>query len=773
MGNNLKKSRRSFLRNTSLLGAVIPFSGFAKFMPDGGTFYENMQGPGEGNYSIAITGNQVKISAGYISRMLDLNNDQIITKSLNIGGNELLSGASSGFSIAFYKASPNKRPAGIKLQDDNVMQWADGSAVNEGGTNQPVSWEEQTVLNGRNLGSRFKLVDSGIETPRKGVTRLRLRAYSLTPGVLKDVSLTVFYEIYEGYPAIRKWIEIANNSAQWLKIDRFVIDDIQLAPAFSITTPLTPQEQGAESSIIAFGNPERSCGIIASSEIPSALRTIAKNGAMGYTNEYFEWVLGPSENFISEPVFHYGFFGDNNKTSSAISTVLDRAVETPFKEFLRNCIGLRADASLVSAPVWCSYTNFVTDLTDANMRRQADIAADMGFSIFQLDEGWAATPSPGGSEPGPTFPDFEETCKYILSKGLRLGLWISCFRGTGSKDIAVIPDGRSLPLFKNTKRGYGMSFSGPWRDYFANDLVYMHDKYGMSYVKMDLTNISKGDIADSHESRTKKESVLRGLRGLLHVNKRVADIAPDLWTQVTHEIYWRTPGPPADIAVLKYACAFHTTPNTYLGAGNAGKPFSPEWNFDPEKMRADLIRSCWQARQRYFSHRGLPLYSIEFYAANAVSVKGSLTPQVQDRQICSWLMGAPTVFAGDLSSLTGEHIRHYRQRFDLLKRLQKQYNIYRYFQYSGVPAPTDTDWHWWGKLNDEGHGVVVVIRGKEGNDEKAVNIPWVNGTKKYLITALFTGKKFGVFSGKQLMSGQLKLSLPVYGQEILELASAG
>jgi len=191
---------------------------------------------------------------------------------------------------------------------------------------------------------------------------------------------------------------------------------------------------------------------------------------------------------------------------------------------------------------------------------------------------------------------------------------------------------------------------------------------------------------------------------------------------------------------------------------------------DPMKLRNDLIKSCEQARHRFYDHRGLPVYSVEFYAAHAVSIKGSLTPEVQDRQICSWLMGGPTVYAGDLSSLTAEHITHYRKRFDLLKALQKKYNIYAYFQFSGVPQPTDTDWHWWGKLNAQGYGAVVVVRGKEGKNVRTINIPWVNAKRKYTVTAHFANKKLGVFSGEQLIKGSLHLALPALGQEVIELS---
>ena len=761
------QSRRKFLQRTALIGAALPLTAFERLTEADRPVDDLGSGEDASKYHISIDGDIITINAGILSRTLDLAGNKVKITRLRIAEKELLSEPGRDFQFTFYEASPNRRPPGLRLTADQKAEWAD--AEMKDAKEQPVQWNDPVVVSGATITDSFRIVSKEITQPSKSVTRLciRLRSFSINAIVIE-----LHYEIYDGYPAIRKWIGITNNSARWLKIDSLSIDEISLSPVFDLATPLTPEEKGAESSIISFSNSNRSTGIIAASEIPSALRHIAKDGAMGYANEYFEWVLGPSENFVSEQVFHFAFDGSNIKTISGTSSALDRAVEMPFKDFLRNCVGLRGPAASVPAPIWCSYTNFLVTLTDANMREQADIAARIGFVTFQLDEGWAGTPAPGGSEPGTGFPDFESTSKYIRSKGLKLGLWISCFRGENSKDMSAMPDGRSLPIFTNGKRGYGMSFSSQWRDYFANDIVYLKDKYGMQYVKVDLTNPSKGDIADGHESRTKKESLLRGLRGLLQFFKNIEEHAPDIWTQVTHEIYWKTPGPPADIAALKYACAFHTTPNTYLGAGYGSKRVSQDWDIDPARMRNDLIKSCFEARERFFSHRGLPCYSVEFYAAHAVNIKGSLTTAVQDRQICSWLMGAPTVFAGDLSSLTEENIQHYRNRFDLLKKLQAKYNIYQQFQYSGVPAPTETDWHWWGKINENGFGVVVVIRGNAGENDRAINIPWAGANIKYTVTALFTNKKIGMYTGKQLQTGIIKLALPILGQEILELSPA-
>ena len=248
-------------------------------------------------------------------------------------------------------------------------------------------------------------------------------------------------------------------------------------------------------------------------------------------------------------------------------------------------------------------------------------------------------------------------------------------------------------------------------------------------------------------------------------------MSPDISTLITHEIYWGTPGVPCDLAAMKYGCFYHIPPNDYSGLGpiKYRKKLVSEYESEAIKkdVTKDLLRGCWNARQRYFEHRGLPLHMIEYYGAATANVREALTTDIQDRQVCSFLMGAPVVYAGDLLSLSPENINHYRKRFDLLKELQQNYNIYRNFQFSGVPQPTEEDWHWWGKLNENTEGIVVVIRGSNGSEQRQVNIPWVASDRNYSIKQLFTEMELGNYSGKELQEGIIQLSLPSFGQDIL------
>jgi len=352
------------------------------------------------------------------------------------------------------------------------------------------------------------------------------------------------------------------------------------------------------------------------------------------------------------------------------------------------------------------------------IREQADLAARAGFVQFLMDDGWQRDRL--GTEPDQVkFPDFAATAAYIRSRGLKLGLWLSCFRGKDSPDLKAFPDARSLPVVTRLG-GIAMSFATPWREFYARDLARLHERYGAAYFKQDFSNIIYGDLA-----------------------------------------------------ALKHAARYHVSPNACGGivARRRGRTDAPA--IDPQKVRAELLAACHQSRQIFYSHRGLPLYCLEFYGAATEDHQGSLTAEVQDRQVVSWLLGAPLVFSGDLSTLSAEHLAHYQKRFSLVNRLHRSWDIYRRFQFSGVPAPNDDDWHWWGKLNDEGCGAVVVVRGSGGAERRAINVPWVKPDRGYAVVALFSERRLGDFTGRQLQSTGVELALPVYGQEILELVPAG
>jgi hypothetical protein len=727
--------------------------------------------------SVSVTASEAVLRSESLERVIRLGDGNVRSTSFTVGGSELLAAPAVEFSVAIAREQANRRPRGLRQNETvepicvggNAIRWrGDGTDYSRYDDPRPDApkWVDERLIQTAGWSTRVGKPEPLVTRPAPGVTRLSIRAVLQRDTVLAGVAIDLHYEVYDGYPVVRKWVAVHNGGANWLRLDRMTIEDLHLAPLTRAS--LTPAMFGVQPSVAAFEARGGRYGVIAASEIPSALRSISEQGAMGYTPGLFEWVLGPGERFESEPVFFYGYHGGVWRTASAFSTPLDRALEGRYMEFVRRHIGIAADTAPMHGPQWMTWAHFHQNVDDKLVRSLADMASRAGFTEMLLDAGWQKGRL-GTEVDRAKFPDFVATAAHIRSRGMVLGLWVSAFRDLDSRDLAAVPDGRSLPEFiRNPNRpGPAMSFASAWRDYYVKDLVETAQRYRVAYYKQDLTNTMCGDLAEGHESRTRRESLLRGVRDLLAAQRALRQTAPEIVNELTHEIYWGAPGAPADLAALKSAARYHIPPNDAPGADGRESPGRA--GLSSEEHAAALRRGCWLARQRFYSHRGLPLHPLEYYGAATANHRGSLTPAVQDRQVASWLMGMPVCYSGDLRTLTDENIAHYRKRLDEIKRLQRTYGIYQRFQFSGVPEPTDVDWHWWGKLNAAGHGAVVILRGSGGAPRRAINIPWVRRDRTYRAIGLFSGKSYGRHPGAALQDNGVAVELPVYGQELLEL----
>ena len=735
-------------------------------------------------WSISKKGDEITITSGIMQQKLVLSEGGLYTSILSVAGTNMLKVPAVEIGFSIHKASPNQQPVGIDYSSKSGVEQSNAEANQtdalsvkkaKDGTATNVQWVDSVYISGKNLTDIFELSGYNVSSPQEHVQRLTVTFKSNK--ILKGFSFELNYEIYKGDPVIRKWIKFDNQGCEWIKISDLMLNQWQFTNIYSDRTLLTPAVRGVEPSIIAFANSTASFGVISVSEIPSKLRHLSLDGTSGYNSDFFEWVLGTNETFESEPVFDFAFSGESYKTVSDTSSALDRCVEQNFAAFMNKYIISPVSENKSVAPVFCTWTNYNSAINQENMMVAADIASEIGFECFQLDAGWSDSSPNGGWAVSTTnpklkeFPNMKGLSDYIQSKNMKTGLWYSVFINEQQADKSNHePAMFSLPLIRRAG-GLALSFCyEKSRKKYVDEIVYLNKTYGAKYFKQDLSNVCYGDIARGHESRTKKESYLRGLRGLFATQDEIRRLSPESWLQMSHEVYWETPGPAADVAVLKHVDSYHASPNEYWGAGRRNKLVDSNWNFDVDSLKQKLRLGAFRARQIMYNHRGLPLERIEIFGAATTNYKGSLSSDVQDRQICSWLMGAPLSYSGDLTSLTPENKERYRDRFSMLKRLNQQYGIYSHFQYSGVPAPTDEDWHWWGKLNNDGCGAVIVLRGNSGADSRNINIPWVNANKKYKLTGLFSETDLGVFSGKQLQNGELTISLQTFGQEIIEIS---
>ena len=729
-------------------------------------------------WMVACDDNAFDIRSGMLYQKMMLNESGIQSELL-IRGNAVKVPVNE-FSFVVRKAFPNERPRGLTRFETGVEQNeplnnqtdAVDVSLKQTDASQAVEWTDSVMVCSRKANS-FHIVSHQIDKTEKDKIRLTLAGETAE----KAIVFEIVYEIYKGYPAIRKRMTIRNEGKHWLKIDHLLMAHIQSDRLFPEITHLTPSVRGLDPSIVAFANTDASRGLIVASEIPSMPRKLTDDGQVGYQPDYFEWILGPGESFESEPMIVYAFDGETYATASALSTARDRCVEDGFRRYLKQHILMPVDTTKAVAPLFCTWTNYAASIDENNMRVAADIAARIGFKCFQLDAGWSdAGPSAGWATMSVNpdtdkFKDLKAFNADLIKKGMKAGLWTSVYYN----ELELIRQNESPPLYsiplvkKQGGLGLAMAYEKA-RNKYADDVIFMSRAYDATYFKQDQSVICYGDITEGHESRSLKESYLRGLRGLFASQDRILAAAPDIFLQLSHEIYWKTPGPAGDVAILQHVDVYHTLVNEYWGAGKQRQRVDASWNMNKDSLSRKLIEGCLRARDIWYTHRGLPLERFEVFGAVTANYEGSLTVNIQDRQVCSWLMGAPSSFAGDLESLTAENIERYRSRFAMLKTLQQRYGIYEHYQFSGVPSPTDDDWHWWGKLNDEGYGAVVVLRGDGGEEVRKINVPWVLPDRKYSVKGLFSGQTFGDFTGKQLQEGVLELSLNHFGQEIIEIS---
>jgi hypothetical protein len=65
----------------------------------------------------------------------------------------------------------------------------------------------------------------------------------------------------------------------------------------------------------------------------------------------------------------------------------------------------------------------------------------------------------------------------------------------------------------------------------------------------------------------------------------------------------------------------------------------------------------------------------------------------------------------------------------------------------------------------------VVLRGSDGLDSKKINRSWVQKDRKYRVRLSFLRNEVGIFTGKQLQEGKLRVSLSPIEQEIMNWLS--
>jgi hypothetical protein len=177
---------------------------------------------------IRVEGNQALIKAGILEQHIELSDRCVATDSVLVDGVIIAGENADEFSVVFWKASPNTEPQGMDYspepgvdQQDAVKNQTDALTVEKSVKQQVdiVGWIDSVSVSGRHLNNVLQLVGYSASSPEKGTTQPEPVSCSADGSHWEGLSAKSFYEIYDGFPAIRKWVRFKNFGLNWIKID--------------------------------------------------------------------------------------------------------------------------------------------------------------------------------------------------------------------------------------------------------------------------------------------------------------------------------------------------------------------------------------------------------------------------------------------------------------------------------------------------------------------------------------------------------------------------
>ncbi len=254
---------------------------------------------------ISVAGGQAGLKASSLVRIIRFGDGNVRTTSLTVARHEVLAAPAREFSVVITREQATHRPRGPRPHETGERndfsggmrsRWRgqdfDLSRYDDTRPDAPP-WEDSVPVLASSWSALAGRPIATVTRPVPGVTELSILTALAKDLMLDGVAVNLHYELYDGHPVVRKMMEVRNGGSLWLRLGGLVVDDLHLV---SLTRKsLAAAIFGVEPSAIAFESPGSGYGLMAASEIPSALRTISDEGGTGYAPRRFEWVLGPGE----------------------------------------------------------------------------------------------------------------------------------------------------------------------------------------------------------------------------------------------------------------------------------------------------------------------------------------------------------------------------------------------------------------------------------------------------------------------------------------------
>ncbi len=636
-------------------------------------------------------------------------------------------------------------------------------------------------VTGGGASSAFRYMRHTATRPKPGEKLLHVELAGRPGTKAENLSVEADYTLYDRLPFIRKRLTITNRSPRVIVLTNLDVERLQMMPVTEFLcevitnhgTNLTriPYTGDYNDSVVLVWNPageegflvgNEAFGVLKRTEIYSKPRRVSVGLTLIDQHYPFKKYLAPGETLAAPRTFIGLYQGEKWQD----------AFEGPFADFVREKLGVRFfEKKNPPLSYYNSWLPWTSNIDEKLIRESIDSAADTGFEVFTIDEGWED--AMGDWNPDPKkFPNgLKPLCDHIIAKGMKPGLWIAIASAFGDSKAArehpewTVKDKDGKPANLHTTGGWGshplvtMSLATPWYDHNLRKIKELVRTCCLAYVKIDLAAVNSCYILDydfSGDYEPKPPYYKDHDSSYYALFERVQSFFDDI-----HRAF------PELIIDCTYEVMGRYNLTDFGTVEHADVNWLSNFSWDPPK-------GAIQIRQLNFDRGRVVPPSTMFIGNPPVDKEASRYGFFSIAQSIPVMLGDPRRLGPEMKNWL-------RKWLSWFKEMDRKYRFSAYYQVSDIfDRPSLSNWDGCYRFNKEKEGgVLFFFRNGSPDAERTFRVFCVNPAVNYRVYSPESGADLGTFAGKELKEKGLKVRIDtpftasVLGIEKVANASAG
>ncbi len=403
-------------------------------------------------------------------------------------------------------------------------------------------------------GARSFAFVSATDSKLPGGKQLQLQLKSLN----SDLEVSVYYAVYDGHAAVRKWIVIRNTGATLVYLRGLHFEALAAGPGDPAQLTVSGGYGAIPQPLFFTGRVSDCCTFLRNSITGEGMAII--NEAPGYlkrTEIGMSWseafqVMYDTDMFPFGRTLKPGEIFESAKSSLVLfrdgQGLEDSHWAVP--SYVSRIVARRRAKEL---PRWLynTWEPFERTISQSIISELAPVAKAMGIDIFTIDDGWQADYGANAVDKS-RFPEGMHGIQATVERNhLGLGLWVPLAAiSTEASEYKTHPewlcrDKSGAPKFTGTASGQSavMCLGSGYREAALQRLDRLIDSYRPAYLKIDLTTVfnaygeEPGCYAEGHDHRDWAESLTRIYEGLEYIGRQIFERHPDVLVDYTFELW--------------------------------------------------------------------------------------------------------------------------------------------------------------------------------------------------------------------------------------------